>query len=87
METSSLNSNSNQFPLLDMVLLFHGFSCYNTIKSFFSRYCSSSLQSQTPSRLGPENPEIWAFNHESGEQLSESFGSEEISRLFEEEPS
>ncbi|GMI67414.1 CALMODULIN-LIKE 46 [Hibiscus trionum] len=114
METSSVNSNSNQFPFLDMVLLFHGFSCYNTIKSFFSRYWPSSLQCKTPSHwdlkaqksgfsskegfssadsLSRKDVETLMGNlgivcsHESEEQLSESFGSEEISRLFEEEPS
>ncbi|XVE83761.1 hypothetical protein DITRI_Ditri16bG0112500 [Diplodiscus trichospermus] len=35
METSSENSNS-----IDMILLFHSFICYNSFKSFFSRYWS-----------------------------------------------
>ncbi|KAK8652498.1 hypothetical protein V6N13_126530 [Hibiscus sabdariffa] len=114
MGTLSVNSNSNQFPFLDMVLLFHGFSCYDTIKSFFSRYGSSSPQSQTPSdwdlkdqksgvsskegfssgeRLSRKDVETLMGNlgivcsHESEEGLNEPFGSEEISRLFEEEPS
>ncbi|KAE8695777.1 hypothetical protein F3Y22_tig00110691pilonHSYRG00161 [Hibiscus syriacus] len=103
METSS--SNSNQFPLLDMVLLFHGFSCYNTIKSFFSRYWSSSPQPQKISgfsskegfssgeRLCGKDVETLMGNlgifcsHEREEELNESLGCEDISRLLEEEPS
>ncbi|KAB2085214.1 hypothetical protein ERO13_A05G366900v2 [Gossypium hirsutum] len=107
METSSANSNSN------MILLFHGFSCYNTVKSYVSRYWSFSPQSQTsdwdlknqksgfPSkevlsggeRLCRKEVEILMGNlgifcsQESEEQLNESYGCEEISRLFEQEPS
>ncbi|XP_039038645.1 probable calcium-binding protein CML46 [Hibiscus syriacus] len=105
METSSVNSN--QFPLLDMVLLFHVFSCYNTVRCFFSRYWSSSSpQSQKISefsskedfssgeRLCRKEVENLMVNlgilcsHEIGEEeLNESLGCEEISRLFEGEPS
>ncbi|KAE8661336.1 putative calcium-binding protein CML30 [Hibiscus syriacus] len=105
METSSVNSN--QFPLLDMVLLFHGFSCYNTIKSFFSRYWSSSSpQPQKISEFSSTedfssgerlcrkevenlmgNLGILCSHEREEEELNKSLGCEEISGLFEEEPS
>nr|KJB75730.1 hypothetical protein B456_012G053700 [Gossypium raimondii] len=95
METSSANSNSN------MILLFNGFSCYNTVKSYVSRYWSFSPQSQTSDwDLKNQKPglcrkevEILMGNlgifcsQESEEQLNESYSCEEISRLFEQEPS
>ncbi|KAK5835224.1 hypothetical protein V6Z11_A05G410600 [Gossypium hirsutum] len=107
METSSANSNYN------MLLLFHGFSCYYTVKSYVSRYWSFSPQSQTSGwdlknqksgfsskevlsggeRLCRKEVEILMGNlgifcsQESEEQLNESYGCEEISRLFEKEPS
>ncbi|XVF14285.1 hypothetical protein REPUB_Repub09cG0045700 [Reevesia pubescens] len=121
METSSANSNSSQFPLVDMILLFHCLTCY--IKSFFSRYwsfpqsqhehgssktsswdnsyqkleCSSKEVSTTEKkgdggRVYRKDVEklkgnLGLFCSQESEELNESFGSDELSRLFEEEPS
>lgn len=133
METSSsANSNSSQFPLVDMILLFRFLTCYDSIKSFLSRYWSfpqsqnyvhehgSSSKTSSGSGWGDNqnfessSKEVSATDqrkdyyggrvcrkdvekvmgnlglfcsHES-EELNESFGSDELSRLFdEEEPS
>ncbi|XWS32884.1 hypothetical protein CRYUN_Cryun22dG0028900 [Craigia yunnanensis] len=122
MEMSSENSNSSQFPLVDMILLFHSFTCYNSIKSFFSRYwsfpqsqhehggsktsgwesnqnfeCSSTEVSSTEKKEDGERvcrkdveklmENLGLFCSRESKELNESFGSDELSRLFEEEPS
>ena len=122
METSSANSNSSLFPLVDMNLLFHSLTCFKSIKSFFSRYwsfpqsqyehgssktsgwennqnfeCSSKEVSSTEKkedggRVCRKDVEkvmgnLGFFCSQESEELNESFGSDELSRLFEEEPS
>ncbi|XWS44319.1 hypothetical protein CRYUN_Cryun15aG0034900 [Craigia yunnanensis] len=122
MDTSSANANSSQFPLVDMVLLFHTLACYNSIKSFFSRYWSfpqsqhehgSSKTSGWESNQNFERSSkevsfiekkedggrvcrkdveklmgnLGLFCSQESEELNESFGSDELSRMFEEEPS
>ncbi|XVF60561.1 hypothetical protein PTKIN_Ptkin08bG0057900 [Pterospermum kingtungense] len=125
METSSANSNSSQFPMVDMILLFHTLTCYNSIKSFFSRYwsfpqsqnehgcsktsscwdqrnqnfessskgVSSTEKKEYVGRLCRKDVEkvmgsLGLVCSQESEELNESFGSDELSRLFdEEEPS
>ncbi|XVF58292.1 hypothetical protein PTKIN_Ptkin07bG0053200 [Pterospermum kingtungense] len=117
METSSSsNSESSQFPLVDMILLFHSLLCFDSIKSWFSRYwstpqsktsgweknqnfeCSTKEVSCTEkrkedgSRVYRQDVEklmgdLGLFCSQESEELNESFGSDEVSRLFEEEPS
>ncbi|KAK6266855.1 hypothetical protein QUC31_017692 [Theobroma cacao] len=120
METSS--ANSSQFQLVDMILLFHSLICYNSIRSFFSRYwsflqsqyehgssktsgwennlafeclnkeVSSAEKKKDEGRVSRKDVEklmgnLGLFCNQESEELNESFGSDELSRLFEEEPS
>ncbi|KAL4332675.1 hypothetical protein GQ457_07G002900 [Hibiscus cannabinus] len=108
MESLAENPNSNHFPFLDLTLLFHGFTCYNTFKSFFSRYYwfppkshhenggrnlgfdSSIEKKEDGMRVCRKDVEklmgkLGIFCSQESEELKESFGFDEISRLFEEE--
>ncbi|XP_021297668.1 probable calcium-binding protein CML45 [Herrania umbratica] len=120
METSS--ANSSQFQLVDMILLFHSLICYNSIRSFFSRYwsfpqtqyehgisktsgwennqtfeclnkeVSSAEKKKDEGRVYRQDVEklmgnLGLFCNQESEELNESFSSDELSRLFEEEPS
>lgn len=121
METSTANSESSQFPFVDMshlTLLLHSLLCYDSIKSFISRRYWSFPQSQGGSKKSgfweSSNKEVSCSTHEKKEdgggrvyrkdveklmgnlglfcsqeteELNESFGSDEVSRLFEVEPS
>ncbi|XWS40892.1 hypothetical protein CRYUN_Cryun17cG0035100 [Craigia yunnanensis] len=122
METSSANSNSSQFRLVDTISLFHSLTCYKSIKSFFSRYwsfpqfqhehgssktsgwennqnfecsckeVSSTEKKEDGGRVSRKDVEkvmgnLGLFCSQESEELNESFGSDELSRLFEDEPS
>ncbi|XP_022751934.1 probable calcium-binding protein CML45 [Durio zibethinus] len=122
MDTSSGNSNYIQFLLVDMIMLSHSLTFYNSIKSFFSRYwsfpqsqhehgssktsgwvnnqnvdhsskeVSSTQKKEDGGRVYRKDVEelmgkLGLFCSQESKKLNESFGSDELSRLFEEEPS
>ncbi|KAE8659503.1 putative calcium-binding protein CML30 [Hibiscus syriacus] len=113
MESSFAESpNSNHFPFLDLTLLFHAFTCFN---SFLSRNCwfspkshhenggSTSLdrgrnlgfdysieEKEDGVRVDRKDVEklmgnLGIFCSQESEELNESFGFNEVSRVFEEE--
>ncbi|GMJ04132.1 CALMODULIN-LIKE 46 [Hibiscus trionum] len=111
MESFGENPDSNHFSFLDLTLLFHGFTCYTTFISFFSRnhwISSKSHHENGRKNLGfdcsiekkEDNVRVCKkeveklmrnlgiFCSQESEELNESFGFDEVSRLFEEdEPS
>ncbi|KAE8718252.1 putative calcium-binding protein CML30 [Hibiscus syriacus] len=96
--------NPNHFPFLDLTLLFHAFACFTTFLSRYRSPKSSDRgknlgfdrpieEEEDELRVHRKDVErlmgnLGIFCSKEGEELSESFGFDEISRVFEdEEPS